>query len=70
MKKLDRQQMKNLKGGIVPDEGNCQCENPGGEGPITGGDSPWAQQCASEAGGHWCCASCCTATWSDKTGCP
>ncbi|MEO5947767.1 MAG: hypothetical protein ABIP79_13195 [Chitinophagaceae bacterium] len=70
MKKLDRLQMKNLKGGIESGT-KCQCQNPGGEGPIISDeyDPSWASQCAATVGGHWCCASCCTASWSDHYYC-
>jgi hypothetical protein len=68
MKKLERNEMKHLKGGVAP---SCQYENPGSyESPVGGLTRAQAEGASNEMGGHWCCASCCSASWSNKTGCP
>jgi hypothetical protein len=57
MKKLSRSEMKNVMGGNAPAE-NCYSQN--GSGGINGGSYEFVM---ANAVGHWCCASCCTATW-------
>lgn len=69
MKRLERNQMKLLKGGVLasPIGSSCQYENPDGESVITCMTQQEAQNASQTMGGHWCCASCSTATWSNKT---
>jgi hypothetical protein len=65
MKKLSKDQMKHFVGGVY--ELKCQAQNPGSyDNPVVG----LSYQAASTFGqGHWCCKSCCQATWADHTGC-
>lgn len=71
MKKLMRQELKSLKGGVWdPTRTDCQCENSGSyDSPVTGLTMAQAKQCSMETSSHWCCDSCCTASWADHSGC-
>ena len=66
---LSRLQMKKVKGGHS--SGTCQYEAPTefGTVPITGMSMADAKENARINGTHWCCDSCCTATWADHSGC-
>lgn len=70
MKQLTRIEMKNVFGGYMPADGTCQGlfsnPNPGGPNVLLTGLSSEGAQTAEV---HWCCDSCCTATWADHTGC-
>lgn len=68
MKQLTRIEMKSILGGILA--GTCQglWSNPYSGGPdvrLTG----LSAADASSADVHWCCDSCCTASWADHGGC-
>lgn len=66
---LTREQLKKVVGGLMA-SGTCQCENPGSwENPIVGLSLKEAKDCSSGSGGHWCCDSCCDASWADHTDC-
>ena len=66
---LTRSQMKTILGGLSSG-GNCQALVPGNNGGtvvLEGIDSSTAQNAPGMI--HWCCASCCTASWSYHDGC-
>jgi hypothetical protein len=70
MKVLSRNEMKQLVGGLLDTGGGCQVENRGSYDRTLSADSlREARLMAADLGGHYCCASCCTATWADHTGC-
>ncbi|MEO5945661.1 MAG: hypothetical protein ABIP79_02510 [Chitinophagaceae bacterium] len=57
MKKLERQEMKNLKGGIEDDpSGTCAWHN--GTTAICNISQATAQAYVTNSGGNWCCSSC------------
>lgn len=64
---LTRLQMKNVKGGHA---GTCQGLY---ANPWPGGDNirltNLSAEDAQSADLHWCCDSCCQATWADHSGC-
>lgn len=64
---LTRLQMKKVKGG----HGTCQAEIPTEYGSVPATDLSLddAKLNAETYHTHWCCDSCCTATWADHTGC-
>ena len=68
MKKLTRDEMKNVKGGLLDSGGTCAYSQPNGSASggmvVTYGvSSADAQSGATAFGGHWCCSSCSTASW-------
>ena len=66
MKKLERHEMKNLKGGVALPAGTCAAllnPSPGVWTVVTGLSYTEASTINSRPGEHWCCASCGTATW-------
>jgi bacteriocin-like protein len=61
MKKLSRNEMKNVIGGkLAEGSGSCASVNAAGEVMY---NQTQAQASGVGAGGHWCCASCGTASW-------
>jgi hypothetical protein len=71
---LTRSQLKKVLGGGGGDGtgsgGNCQAlvsGNEGGTVVLEGMDASTAQNVADMI--HWCCDSCCTATWAYHNGC-
>jgi bacteriocin-like protein len=65
MKKLSISEMKKIEGGKY--QLGCQAQNPGSyDNPVVGLNY---SQASTFGQGHWCCSSCCTATWADHTGC-
>jgi len=69
MKKLERKQLKTLKGGVAAGGGTCQAQD-GDCSVFINLSKDQAQSISAQVGGHWCCDSCCTATWAVHTGCP
>jgi hypothetical protein len=65
MKKLSKVEMKNVLGGVAAPAGTCASINANG---VISYNLTSAQASGVGAGGHWCCASCGTATWYE-TGC-
>ena len=63
MKKLERSEMKNLKGGL----GDCFAQGPNTLAMFSGSNAlANARDYAAASGMHWCCASCSTATWMQQ----
>jgi hypothetical protein len=61
MKKLSRDEMKMVLGGKLDSGGgSCASVNAGGEVMY---NQTQAQASGVGAGGHWCCASCASASW-------
>ena len=60
MKHLSRDEMKKVMGGNMPADGTCASINAGGEVMY---NQSQAQASGVGAGGHWCCASCNSASW-------
>lgn len=66
MKKLERNEMKSLKGGLEDNGGTCAAllnPSPGVWTVVTGLTYAEASSSNSRPGEHWCCASCSTASW-------
>ncbi|MBS1579275.1 MAG: hypothetical protein JST29_06505 [Bacteroidetes bacterium] len=71
---LTREEAKMIVGGTAPvddvDDGGGSCQAQGEAGHVwTGLDMETARYEAQSAGGHWCCAQCCTATWANHSNC-
>ena len=66
---LSKAEQKMVNGGVA--QPTCQAEVPTeyGYAPVTGLNIGDAKLNASTYHTHWCCDSCCTATWADHTGC-
>lgn len=60
MIKLTKQELIALKGGKAAPGGSCASVNAGGEVMY---NQTQAQASGVGAGGHWCCASCSSASW-------
>jgi hypothetical protein len=73
MKKLERNEMKKLMGGLYApgSGGTCAAKSPEG-GTIHNLSMSEAQAYANQHHTNWCCSSCSTATWYCPTGefCP
>lgn len=72
---LTRDQMKMILGGQMEPGGGGTCQAQtfdefGTSYAITGLSKDDAVLNANYNQSHWCCDSCCTATWADHTGCP
>lgn len=66
---LQRNQLKSVFGGYGGyNTGTCAYQNVHGWVVIDASKST-AQAGAAESGGHWCCDSCCTASWTQGYGC-
>ena len=67
MKRLERQEMKNLKGGLTNGGATCMAylnPSPGVWAVVTGMTYAEASTSNTRPGEHWCCASCGIATWA------
>ncbi|MBS1620438.1 MAG: hypothetical protein JST10_00770 [Bacteroidetes bacterium] len=66
-KKLSKTEQKMILGG-----GTCQYEAPTEFGTtwVDGQSMQDARLNATSLGTHWCCTSCCTASWANHAGCP
>lgn len=69
MKKLSKDEMKKVMGGVMA--ANCQALVTRSDGSGTTVIENQTYDSASTASGmvHWCCASCCTASWAYHDGC-
>lgn len=62
---LSRNEMRVINGG-----GNGTCAYQSSHGfVVIEADITTAQQGAADSGGHWCCDSCCGASWTQGYGC-
>jgi hypothetical protein len=66
---LSKQQQSGVVGGnnasLIP-AGTCQWQGGGGYIGVAGVDRATAEAWSSAYGGHWCCDSCGSASWSLK----
>ncbi len=65
-KQMSNDEMKNVKGGLQESTGSCASVNAAGDISY---NQTHAQASGVGAGGHWCCASCSTASWYCQAGC-
>ena len=68
---LSKKEMRNIKGAMAPPNGGGTCQvqlSKEYSNVVVTGLSKDAASSLSTAI-HWCCDSCCTASWSDKSSC-
>jgi hypothetical protein len=70
---LGKEEKRRISGGLEDPNygGTCQAwiQTEYGYTLMTNLSRQDAEGSATKAGEHWCCSSCCTATWADHTGC-